>query len=132
MVVGVANLATGAASINFFADAPTDGSTVLMPVFASMLGLSPSRSSFSYQVNYFNNFDTTAAAVPGTASFDAFTPAISNAMFVPVAPGTTASVPVQIVPAQFAKTPALGLMVVTEDNHSGLSQVNLLPLNSDD
>ena len=131
MAVAVVNLKTGAAAIDFFADAPTDGSTVLMPVFASMLGLSPSNSSFSYQVNYFNNFDTTAASVPGIASFDAFNPAISNALFIPVAPKTTASVPVQIVPGQFAKTPALGLMIVTEDNRSG-SQVNLLRVGGGD
>lgn len=132
MVVALVNLDTGAASIDFFADAPTNGSTVLMPVFASTLGLSPSNSSFSYQVNYFNNFDGTAATVPGKASFDVFSPAISNALFIPVAPNTTASVPVQIVPAQFAKTPALGLMVVTEDNRSGGSQAHLLRVGPDE
>jgi minor extracellular serine protease Vpr len=127
MVVGVANLATGAAAINFFADAPTDGSTVLMPVLASSLGLSSS-SRFNYRVQYFNNYDGTSGLVPGTASFDAFNPAISNAMFVPVAPDTTAAVPVQIIPAQWAKTSALGLMVVIEDNQSGSSQANLIPI----
>ena len=132
MVVGVANLATGAASIQFLATAPTDGSTVLMPVFASSLGLSPSSSSFTYQVQYFNNFDGTAGLVPGTASFDVFNPAISTAMFVPVAPGAKASVPVQITPAQWRKAPALGLMVVTEDNRSGGSQANLLRVGGDD
>jgi hypothetical protein len=131
MVVGVINLATGAASIDFFADAPTDGSIVLMPVFASSLGLSPSNSSFSYQVQFFNNYYGTAGVVPGTASFDAFTPAISNAMFVPVAPGTKASVPFEIVPAQWAKTPALGLMVVVQDNRSGHPQANLLRIQLD-
>jgi hypothetical protein len=69
--------------------------------------------------------------VPGTASFDAFTPAISNAMFVPVAPGTKASVPFEIVPAQWAKTPALGLMVVVQDNRSGHPQANLLRIQLD-
>jgi len=134
MVVVVGNLVTGAASIQFLADAPTDGSTVLLPVFASSLGLSPSSSSFSYQVEYFNNFDTppTAGHVPGKASFDAFTPAISTGMFVPVAPGTTVSVPFQVVPAQLRKTPARGLMVVTQDNHSGHSQANLLRVGFDD
>jgi len=52
-------------------------------------------------------------------------------MFVPVAPGTTASVPFQVVPAQWAKTPALGLMVVTQDNRSGGSQANLLRVGLD-
>jgi minor extracellular serine protease Vpr len=132
MVVAVVNLNTGAASINFFADAPTDGSTVLMPVFASSLGLSPSSPGFSYQVQYFNNFYGTTGLVPGTASFDAFNPSISNAMFVPVAPGATASVPFQVAPALFRKTPALGLMVVTQDNRSGGSQANLLRVRLDD
>jgi subtilisin family serine protease len=127
MVVGLANLATGVATINFFAEAPTDGSTVLMPVLASSLGLGSS-SRFSYRVQFSNNYDGTSGLVPGTASFDAFNPAISNAMFVPVAPDATATVPVQIVPAQWAKTPALGLMVVTEDNQSGGAQANLIPV----
>ena len=132
MVVAVINLNTGAGSIDFFADAPTDGSIVLMPVFASSLGLSPSSSSFTYQATYTNTFDGTTGAVPGTASFDAFNPAISNAMFVPVAPGTTVQVPFQVVPAQLRKTPTRGLMVVTEDNRSGGSQANLLRVRLDD
>jgi minor extracellular serine protease Vpr len=133
MVVGVANLKTHRASLTkFLADAPTDGSTVLIPVFASSLGLSPSSSAFTYQVFFFNNFFGTAGRVPGAGSFDVFHPAISNAMFAPVAPGTTVSVPFQVDPAQLRKTPALGLMVVTEDNHAGGSQASLLPVRLDD
>jgi hypothetical protein len=132
MVVAVVNLNTGAAAITFFADAPTDGSIVLAPVFASQIGLSASNSHFTYQVNYFNNFDTTAASVPGTASFDAFNPAISTGMFVPVAPGASADVAFQIVPAQLGTNPTKGLMVVTTDNHSGSSEANLLHVRLDD
>lgn len=64
----------------------------------------------------------------GTASFNAFTPAISNALFVPVAANLTVDVPVSIDKAEFQKTPALDFMVVTEDNVSGTSQANLLKL----
>jgi minor extracellular serine protease Vpr len=131
MAVVVVNLATGGTRIDFLAEAPTDGSTVEIPVFASSIGLSPSNPGFSYRVNYFNNFYGTSGAVPGTASFDAFNPSISSAMFVPVAPGTSESVPVQIDPVRWAKSPGLGLMVVTEDNRSGHSQANLLPVESD-
>jgi hypothetical protein len=130
--MGVINLKTGAGTLNFFADAPTDGSTVLMPVFASSLGLSPSNSSFTYQVEFFNNAEGTGGMVPGTGSFDVFNPAISNAMFAPVAPGATASVPFEVVPAQLRKTPALGLMVVTEDNPSGGAQARLLRVGFED
>jgi subtilisin family serine protease len=121
------NLTTGTLRPEFPADAPTDGSIVLMPVFASHLGLSPTNPRFSYKVNA---FDSTGAgeSVTGVASFNAFSPSVSNAMFVPVAPNTTAEVPVSIDPVEFLKTPALGFMVVTEDNVSGPGQANLLKL----
>ena len=37
----------------FLADAPTDGSTVLMPVLASHLGITPKNPRFSYAVQAF-------------------------------------------------------------------------------
>ena len=62
------------------------------------------------------------------AKFNAFAPAISNAMFVPVARNKVALTPVAINPAEFAKTPALGLMVVVEDNAAGVLQATLMPV----
>jgi minor extracellular serine protease Vpr len=121
------NLATGTLVQQSFADAPTDGSTVLMPVLASHLGLSPSNPRFTYFVNAFDGMGG-GETVAGTASFNVFTPSVSNAMFVAVAPHTRVDVPVGVDPVEFAKTPALGFMVVTEDNASGRSQANLLPL----
>jgi hypothetical protein len=120
------NLTTGAARIRFLADAPTDGSTVLLPVLASDLGITPANPRLTYSAQVFNLLDGTSAALPGTASFNAFTPAISTAMFVPVAPNATASVPVAVDPAEWAKTPAMGLMVVVEDNRAGGSQARLI------
>jgi hypothetical protein len=49
-------------------------------------------------------------------------------LFVPVGPNLTVDVPVAIDPVEFLKTPALGFMIVTEDNHSGEDQANLLKL----
>jgi subtilisin family serine protease len=122
------NLKTGTLRPEFPADAPTDGSIVLMPVFASDLGISPTNPRFSYTMNA---FDSTGAgeSLTGVASFNAFSPAISNAMFVPVAANTSVDVPVSIDPVEFLKTPALGFMVVTEDNVSGPGEANLLKLN---
>jgi minor extracellular serine protease Vpr len=121
------NLSNGALFAEFAADAPTDGSTVLIPVFASDLGISPTNPRFTYTMNA---FDQTGAgeSLTGTAAFNAFTPAISNAMFVPVAPDAKVDVPVAIDPVEFQLTPAIGFMVVTEDNLSGASQANLLKL----
>jgi len=45
-----------------------------------------------------------------------------------VAPNASVDVPVTINPVEFQKTPALGFMVVTEDNLSGASEANLLKL----
>jgi minor extracellular serine protease Vpr len=121
------DLATNELIPEFPADAPTDGSTVLLPVLASDLGISPTNPRFTYTVNA---FDSTGAeeSLAGTASFNAFAPAVSNAMFVPVAPNSTTDVPVAVNKAEFKKTPALGVMVVTEDNVSGGSQANLVKL----
>jgi hypothetical protein len=59
---------------------------------------------------------------------DAFNSSISQAQDVVVAPDGTASFAVSIDPAEFARTPALGLMVVTLDNKSGPKQAQLLPV----
>ncbi len=123
------NIKSGALIPEFPADAPTDGSTLLLPVLASDLGISPKKPRFTYAVKA---FDSTGAeeAVAGTASFNAFAPAISNAMFVAVPPNSATNVPVTINKAEFKKTPALGFMVVTEDNLSGGSQANLMKLSN--
>jgi subtilisin family serine protease len=127
-VVGVQNLRTGGISLSFFTDAPTDGSTLLLPVFTSDLGLSPSNPRFSYITQYFNIVDGGGAQVPGVASFNAFAPAISTGDFVQVDPGARAVVPISIDPAEQALTPALGVMVVNKENRSGAAQATLLPL----
>jgi minor extracellular serine protease Vpr len=119
------NLKTGAEIVEFAVDAPFDGSTIEMPVFASDLGISPTNPRFTYTLNAFDNIGG-EVDLAKTASFNAFTPALSNALFVPVGPNLTVDVPVSINKAEFKKTPALGFMVVTEDNVSGESQANLL------
>lgn len=120
------DLKTGDATVNFLADAVNDGSTVLLPIYASDLGLTPTSPRFSYSAQtYFP--DGTAAPIRGTASFNAFSPSISNALTVPpIAPNGSAKVAVKIDPVEWATTPALGLMVVTQDNRAGASQAELI------
>jgi minor extracellular serine protease Vpr len=120
------NLATGAAIEEFLVDSPTDGSTLLLPVLASTMGISPTSPRFSYTETTFNLLDGTSASLPGSASFNAFSPSITNALFVPVAPNTTVAVPVAIDPTEWEVTPARGLMIVVEDNFSG-AQAELIP-----
>jgi minor extracellular serine protease Vpr len=95
-------------------------------MLASDLGITPANPRLTYSAQVFNLLDGSSAALPGKASFNAFTPAISNAMFVPVAPNATTTVPVAVDPAEWAKTPALGLMVVIQDNRAGAPQARLI------
>ncbi len=123
------NLATGAAIEEYLVDSPTDGSTLLLPVLASDMGVSPvspASPRFSYSETTFNLLDGTSASLPGSASFNAFSSSISNALFVPVAPNATVAVPVSIDPTEWKVTPARGLMIVVEDNPSG-AQAELIP-----
>jgi minor extracellular serine protease Vpr len=119
------NIKTKAEILEFVGDAPYDGSTIEMPVFASDLGITAKNPRFTYRMNAFDNIGG-EVDLKGTASFNAFTPALSTALFVPVGPNLTVDVPVSINKAEFKKTPALGFMVVTEDNLSGENQANLL------
>ena len=118
----------GTVIIEYPVDGPSNGSTVLLPVLASDLGLSPANPRLTYSTTAYSSGGQ--SALPGTASFNVFAPAISNALYVPVAPHAHASVPVAIDPTEWAHTPALGLMVVVEDNASGTPQATLLPVRS--
>ena len=54
--------------------------------------------------------------------------AITDAFLRSVAPNTTMDVPVAIDRVEFTNTPAIGFMVVTQDNRSGASEAALLPV----
>lgn len=122
----VFDLKTGNASIFFLASAPTDSGTVLLPFRTDQTDLSATNPSFTYTATAFsvekNEFD----AVSGSASFNAYTPAISQGQFVTVAPGSAANVDVSLDKAEFARTPPKGLMVVGIDNAAGASEAQLI------
>jgi minor extracellular serine protease Vpr len=119
MAVAVFNLATGAPGvIKFLAIAPTDGTTVLMPLLAADAGITATNPRFSYVVQVADipsgNFDV----ITTPASFNAFSSSISTGAFVTLPPGTNASVPLSIDRTEFRLTPALGQMVVSLENRA--------------
>ena len=138
MASALLNLRTGAIRIRFLAFAPTDGSSILLPVRASDIsdakcsrsgtacGVKATSPSFNYSAQVFDRQSDASDAIAATASFNAFTPSISTGAFAELAAGERASVPLTIDPVEFAKTPALGAMVVSIDNFSGKQQANLL------
>jgi minor extracellular serine protease Vpr len=124
MAVAVFDLRTNAGSIQFLADAPTDSSTIVLPVNISQLCaagspcLSASNPRFTYHAVAFGLTDNTQDTVDGTASFNAFAPAISTGMFDVVAPNASATETVSVDKAEWATTPALGLLIVSHDNRA--------------
>jgi subtilisin family serine protease len=125
MVAAVFNPATHTAVVNFFADAATDNSTALLPVFASDLGLTAGMPTFSYTAAVFNR-DGNGVQLPGTGTFNALNPSMQVSAFPVVAPNTSASITVTIDPAGWKTTPALGLMVVVPDNPAGRRQGQII------
>ncbi len=130
--VAVFNTVTGAGSIHYLADAPTDSNTMTLPVdFSQLCGtgfpcLSASSPRFTYTVESFGLTDQTSDTIAATAQFNAFAPSISTGMFDTVAPNTSATETVTIDPVEWALTPSLGLMIVTHDNPSGRDEAQVI------
>ena len=120
----------GGGTLLFTVTQPTDNSTMQLPVpraGAAGLGLTAASPRFKYQVRYFGT-DGSGAAMPGTGSFNAFTPAITFGAAPTVPPGGAGSATVAVNGAELALSPALGAMVVAPDNVSGASQAALVAL----
>ena len=123
--VFVVNAKTGALGASgFLTQAPTDSSTLLLPVSAADLGIT---GAFSYTVQTFGvNGGTDAASE--WATFDPSAPAISNGQYVDVPRRGSASVDVAVNAAQVAAQKPLGAMVVVLDNPSGSGEALLVPV----
>jgi minor extracellular serine protease Vpr len=122
------------ATVNFFATAPTDSSTALLPVLESQLCrageacLSGANPRLTYRAFGFDVTSDFVDVVAGPAKYNAFSSSISQGDFVTVPKGASGAVPITITPAEWAQTPALGTMIVTLDNKAGQGEAALLPL----
>lgn len=128
VVSAVLDLATGALSAEFEAVAPTNGSTMLLPIDAAQIGLTSASPRFNYSVSTFDLNSADSDSTNGLASFNALSSAVSQGDFIALAPGATEYVPVALDVAEQALTPALGHMIVTLDNKSGTREAALIPL----
>jgi hypothetical protein len=126
---------SGGASLQFLADAATDGSTALLPVTSTQLcraGEPCLNKNSNPRITYSAvSFDLTETVgpdeVPGVAKYNVWNSAISTGGFASVAPGgSDTSNVIQINSAEWALTPALGVMVVTTDNKSGQDEAQLI------
>jgi subtilisin family serine protease len=122
----VFNLETDVATIEFFAAAPSDSSTLLLPILSSQLGLTEADGNFEYQAVSFSLEGPGQDPMKGKAGFNPWTPAITNFPFLPVAPGGSNSDSIAIDPVAFDSQKMLGVMSVVHDNASGAAEAQLL------
>jgi minor extracellular serine protease Vpr len=122
--VAVFDLAAGTSVVKYKADAPMNGSTILLPVDVAQLCnatspcLSADNPRITYHVESFGwNGGHDVTITP--AKFNAFTPAISNGMFDTVRADTTQTTRVHLDMTEYPLSPPLGLMIVTHENPVG-------------
>jgi len=116
VVSAVFNLKTGDGFLEFLAVAPTDGSTLLIPIVAADAGITSANPRFTFSAQSLDLVNGVRDAIAGPASFNAFHSAISTGGFASLAPDARATVSLSIDPAEWAVTPSLGVMVVSIDN----------------
>jgi minor extracellular serine protease Vpr len=134
MAAFVFSTRSAGASVNFFATAPTDSSTALLPVLSSQLCrtgqpcLAAANPRLTYHAFGFDIISDFVDVVAGSAKYNAWSSSISQGDFAVVPVGASVAVPITITPAEWAQTPALGTMIVTLDNKAGKEEAALLPL----
>ena len=121
-VVAVYNYLTHTTSATYYADAPTNSTTMVLPVTLAQLcqGGSPCLTSASPEVIRYSaaaygaggTYDSTS----NTASYNVASPSVSTGMNDTVAPNTATTQTVSLNSAEFAVTPSRGFMIVTHDN----------------
>jgi minor extracellular serine protease Vpr len=112
----------------FVAEAPMNGSVVELPALASELGLSSSKSGFTYSVTGFSVLDSTLVDTSARAGFDAWKPALSTGQFADLQPGQSAQLPLTLDRGKQQSTPGtLGWLVVGVDDASGAPQADQVP-----
>ncbi|MFE5410089.1 S8 family serine peptidase [Microbacterium sp. NPDC056569] len=110
----------------FNASAPTDSSTILLPVFAADLGLTEEAGTFDYAVQASSIVNDGSDAMDGTATYNPFAPALGNSQSASVPVGGTIPVPVAVDAAAFAEQKPRGVMVVVMDNAAGAGEAILV------
>lgn len=107
----------------FLAQAPTDSSTILLPVALADLGVD---GAFDYTVQSFSLTTDGSDSFAGTATYDPSDPAISNGQYQVVPAGGRTGVTVRTDASAFAAQKPLGAMVVVVDNESGADEALLV------
>jgi hypothetical protein len=111
------------------AEAPMNGSTVLLPTLASDIGLAASGTpTFQYTVTGFSIVPGVLVDTTGVSEFRPYEPPVSTGQFIQLAPGASANATVEVDGSSFAGSPQLGWMAVAQDDPNGAAQADLIPV----
>ncbi|MFN8631768.1 MAG: S8 family serine peptidase [Chloroflexota bacterium] len=111
----------------WYADAPANGSTLILPLLASDIGLTADSDSFTYTVAAIDGFTGVPDLTGNSAPFNAFSPAQSTGDFVPMDPHSRTSIPASFTLGQGVR----GWMVVTLDDRNGAAQADIVSAHGD-
>ncbi len=115
------------------ADAPANGSTILLPILASDIDRTTSGDTVDYEVTGENITDSAdigdalTDAVAGRASLSVFDPAVSSGDFLFFNRGQTRLLNLEVNEAEQGSNPAKGWMIVTLDDANGAAQADVIP-----
>ncbi|MFT3971031.1 MAG: S8 family serine peptidase [Micropruina sp.] len=107
--------------------APTDSSTILLPIDASALGLDADSKPFSYRVSSYSIIDDAMDEIDGWADYDLGSPSIANGDYVPVKVNGKVKVRLAVDVDAVQRLQPKGTMIVVLDNKSGKDEALLLP-----
>jgi minor extracellular serine protease Vpr len=112
------------------ASAPMNGSTMLLPVLASEIGLDPAVNStrFNYAVASFSLVPGGLVDVTRAGTFRSHQPPVSTGQQVTLSPGQTGSVAVTVDRGKFPSAPQLGWLLTTLDDPNGAAQADEIPV----
>ena len=108
------------------ADAPLNGSTVLLPALASDIGLTAGAGTIRYWVESFDLVTGDTDAIGASMPFDVFDPAQSTGDFVAVKSHDKAKIKVSADKLAIASGDVQGWLVVTLDDKNGRAQANIV------
>jgi minor extracellular serine protease Vpr len=115
------------------ADAPANGSTILIPALASDIDRDVDGATVDYEVVGENVSDSSEPAdgfvdeVEGRASLSVFSPEVSQGDFLLINRGQTLTLDVAFDEAGQGANPSKGWMVVALDDPNGAPQADLVP-----
>ena len=118
------DLATNSLVRAFSTVAPANGSSVLLPMLASDVGISGDQG-FTFAVAGYTIMNSALEPdVTSTAVFKPFNTAVSTGDYAEIAPNQKVTVPVSFNSAEVAAQGALGWLVVTQDDAGGPAEAD--------